>query len=108
MLMERSSMREINIATMRQLILSRNFVVTSEMELYQMLKTWFHELADASMSGLCSIVDTIFALLNIPHLTQYPNIKALKKDKLIPLEMIHDATDTNCEMINRLMEDMER
>ncbi|CAO1398386.1 unnamed protein product [Diamesa serratosioi] len=107
MIMERFAMKEINIITMRQLILSEDFVITSEMDLYRMLQKWFLELVDSSMLGACSTVDSIFSLLNVANLTQYPNIRGLKKDKLIPIEMIHDATDANCEMIIRLLGDVE-
>lgn len=110
MLMDRGSMKEIKVNTMKQLLLSKKFVVTSEIDLYRMLQKWFHDVRNTDMTQdeMNTIVDSIFPSLNISNLTQYPNIRGLKKDNLIPLKLIHEATDTNCEMIMRLMDDMER
>lgn len=108
MLMERYTMRDISIVTMSQLVMSKDFAITSEMDLYNMLKTWILELEESSIAEAFNMVDSIFSQLNIPNLTQYSNIRSLKKDNLIPIELIHDATDTNCEMMIRLMADIER
>ena len=106
--MERNSMREVSPTTMRELILSRNFVVTDELALYDMLKSWFQELIELNTIFTFNISDTLFAVLNVPHLTQSPNIRRLKQERLIPRQLIHEATDTNCEMLMRLMADMDR